>query len=125
MPRGMKLPVGVDPTGRAAMIDGEEENQKIIFSALSDCDNDNAFQQEIGIGTDMVFDVNDSRARARILSKLVDIFRRFEKLHRFKLRTESIRWTAMEGELKLSFVYHDLESDEELPFARTFKQKTG
>jgi hypothetical protein len=120
MATGLKLPVGVDPTGRGAMVDGEDENRKIIKTALSDCDNDHAFQQEIGLGIDMVFDINDSRVRARIVARLTEIFRRFEDQHRFKLRRDTIRWEKSGGELTLNFVYHDIESDEEKPFARTF-----
>lgn len=123
MPKGLKLPVGVDATGGLAIVESEEQNQNVIFSALSDCDNDNAFQQALGIGASMIFDLQDERVRARIINRVLDVFDSFEAQHRFKLRTETVRWTedGENGELTLEFMYHDLESDEEKPFARNFQ----
>ena len=123
MPKGLKIPFGVDKTGGLAVAESEEQNQNVIFCALADCDNDNAFQQDLGIGTDMIFDLQDERVRARIIGRVLDAFDTFEAQHRFKLRTDSIRWTedGETGELKLEFLYHDLESDEEQAFARNFQ----
>jgi hypothetical protein len=121
MPRGLKLPVGVDGTGGTAMVDGEEENRKIIWSALSDCDNDNAFQQDLGLGSSMVFGIKDAGVRARILDRVTDIFRIFEALQRFRLKRESVAWRKADGELILEFKYLDLESDEEQSFSRAFR----
>lgn len=122
MPTGLRLPVGVDETGGTYMLEGEENSRQVIFAALSDCSNDNAFQQDLGIGADMIFDLNNSTARARILRKVNSIFSDFEATHRFKLLADTVRWTQKEGELVLEFTYHDLESDEQLPFARRFSK---
>jgi len=123
MAKGLKLPVGVDSMGGAAMVEGEDDNKQVIMAALSDCDNDHAFQQDIGLGVDMIFDISDPISRARILRKVRSIFDRFEALHRFRLLTDTLRWTTDEGELTLEFIYHDIESDEDRPFARTFTSK--
>jgi len=121
MAKGLKLPVGVDATGGTAMVEGEDNNKQVIFTALSDCDNENAFQQALGLGTDMIFDINDPIARADILRKVTSLFQEFEALHRFKLLTDTVRWThEKEGQLTLEFIYHDLESDEQKPFAKSF-----
>lgn len=121
MPRGLQLPVGVDGTGGTAMTDSEEENKKIIWCALSDCDNDNAFQQDLGIGSAMVFGMKDAGSRARILDRVTDIFRTFEALQRFRLKRETVKWRSREGEQILEFKYLDLESDEEQSFSRAFR----
>lgn len=102
------------------MVDGEEANRQVIMTALSDCDNDHAFQQDLGIGADMIFDINDPGLRARVLKRVSEIFDQFEAQDRFRLLTDTIRWTTSGGELVLEFMYHDIESDEELPFARNF-----
>ena len=102
------------------MVDGEDNNKQIIMTALSDCDNEHAFQQDLGLGADMIFDISDPAERARILRKVTAIFDRFEAQHRFRLLTDTIRWSVAEGDLTLEFMYHDIESDEDKPFARTF-----
>lgn len=118
--KGLRLPVGVDATGGTAMVDGETANRQIIMTALSDCDSENAFQQDLGVGSDMVFDISDPTARAKTLQKLRLIFDKFEAEHRFRLLPETARWTVDQGELTLEFMYHDIESDQDLPFYTTF-----
>lgn len=120
MARGLKLPMGVDATGGTAMVEGEDDNRQIIMTALSDCDNEHAFQQDLGLGADMIFDISDPAERARILRRVRMIFDRFEAQHRFRLLTDTIRWSVDGGDLTLEFLYHDIESDEDKPFARTF-----
>lgn len=120
MPVGMRLPVQADSTGGTSMVEGEEDNRQVIKIALSDCDNDHAFQQDLGLGTSMIFDINDPGLRARVLKRVTEIFSQFEAQDRFRLLTDTIRWTKGNGELILEFMYHDIESDEELPFARNF-----
>jgi len=123
MTTGLALPVGVDKTGGAALVSGEDNDQKLIYTALSDCDNENAFQQDIGLGGDIVFDVNDSKIRARVLRKLIAIFDDFETNHKYKLLTESIEWeeSTPEGVLVLKFKYLNLETDETSSFKQFFQ----
>jgi len=120
MARGLQVPVGVDITGGTAWVSGEENDRKTIFTALGDCDSENAFQQELGLGIGMIFDPNDETVRARILRRLKNIFRIFEEADRYKLLTETILWSSVEGELTLEFKYLNLETDEERSFTRTF-----
>jgi hypothetical protein len=122
MARGLALPVGVDGTGGAAVVEGEDNDRKIIFTALCDCDSEHAFQQDLGLGSGMVFDINDEVVRASILSRAYDIFDQFEKQKRYKLKKDSIKWTtdAVKQELVLEFMYVNLESDEEKVFMRRF-----
>ena len=121
MARGLKVPIGVDITGGAAWVDGEENDRKTIFTALGDCDSENAFQQGLGLGIGMIFDPSDETVRAKILRRLKSIFRVFEEADRYKLLTETISWSRKEGELTLEFRYLNLETDEELSFAQTFE----
>lgn len=122
MATGLRLPVGVDGTGGAALVTTDENDSKIIRIALGDCDNEHAFQQEIGLGGGMVFDLNDPNAKARSLAKIRSIFRHFRDLRRFKLLPDTIRWEpTKEGELTLSFMYRSLESDEEHEFRMTLR----
>jgi len=122
MARSLKIPLGVDASGGAAMVESDDLNTQLIMTALSDCDNENAFQQELGLGPEMIFDLSDPGARAKILRRVYQIFDNFEAQHRFRLLRETIRWETEDGDLSLHFTYHDLESDELKPFAKTFSE---
>jgi len=120
MPKGLKIPVGVDAHGGAAMYEGDSMNTQIIKTALSDCDNENAFQQGLGLGSGMIFDVDDNTVRAKIMRRLDAIFTQFERDIRFRLMKHTVEWTSADGELNLEFQYLDIESDERKTFAKTF-----
>ncbi len=122
MARGLRLPVGVDPTGRAALVEGEENNRKIIWSALSGCDNEHAWQQDIGIGERMIFDLSDPTIQTKIMRQVVRIFDDFRRQKRFKLVPETIRFKtdSVRQELDFEFKFLDLESEEEQTFRRVF-----
>jgi len=122
MTKGIAIPVGVDGSGGAALVDGEDNDRKLISVALSDCDNENAFQQDLGLGSDIVFDINDSRSRQKVLRKLYAIFDDFEANHKYKLMRDTIKWTESpeEGSMALEFKYLDLETDETSEFKRVF-----
>jgi hypothetical protein len=120
--KGLRLPVGVGANGGAAMVDGDENDMKIITIALGSSENENAFQQDITLGEDMVFDLSDPTIRARILRRLYAIFEVFRVKKRFKLKKETISWEedSKTQELIMSFKYVNLESDEEILFRRAF-----
>lgn len=123
MSTGLKLPLQVDSNGRTARVTGDEQADKIIRLALADNDNNNAFQQNIGLGTEMVFNINNPGMRARVISRLFKIFSNFEKLDKFKLYRSSIRWTTLvkgSGETNLEFRYINLETDKVIDFAHDF-----
>lgn len=121
MATGLKIPVGVNPMGGIAKVTGDDNAIQAIKTALTDCENEHAFQQELGLGAGMVFASNDMRLRAVILRRVRGIFNEFQKEKRFKLLEETIKWSEGDGELVLEFRYMDLESDEEKPFQRVFR----
>lgn len=122
MAKGLAIPMRANPRGGFATVEGEANDQKIIHTALSDDDNENAFQQDIGLGQFMIFNVMDPGVRARIYQRLEQIFGRFQALARYKLLRSSIEWTedSVEQELTLQFRYVNLETDEEVEFRKTF-----
>lgn len=127
MSKGLRVPVGVDSRGKAAVVDSDENNDKIIKIALGDGDNDNAFEQDQALDEDMIFNISDPIEQARIITKITRIFERFENVEkRFRLMQDTIEWTSDDvdldqGELKLKFRYIDLESDE----VKNFEKKYG
>lgn len=119
---GLKIPVGVNSHGGAALVSGDVNDEKIIMIALGSSENDNAFQQDITLGETMIFDLNDPTIRAKILRKLYGIFNEFRTKKRFELKKDTVTWEEdpRKQELTLSFQYTNLESDEDILFRRTF-----
>lgn len=124
MATGLAFPVRNNTSGGMALCSGTEQDESIIALALADDSNDNAFQQNEGLGSDMIFDVADPLSRAGILARLRRVFNRFEALKRFKLREETIVWNEGDGEMTLEFKYISLEADEEKEFRKTFSSAT-
>jgi hypothetical protein len=121
MANGLKIPVGVNALGRTATVSADTCATQTIMTALTDCDNENAFQQDLGLGSGMVFAVNDIKLRATILQRLREIFAQFVKERKYKLLEETISWDDTGEELRLDFHYLDMESDEEKPFQKIFR----
>lgn len=105
-----------------AKASGNEQDINILMMALASDDNENSFQQNNGLGIAMIFDIDDPAARADILSNLRRVFDRFERLKRFKLLENTIRWLDSEqaGEKILAFKYISLETDEVRDFDKKY-----
>lgn len=125
MTTGLQIPVGVNSRGGAMLTYGEDNDKKLIFTALADSDNQNAFQQDIGLGSEVVYAVNNQKTRTLVLRKLYTIFDDFEANHKYKLLRDTIRWeeNSKEGELNLSFKYLNLETDETSELKRVYEVK--
>ena len=125
MPVGFRLPVGASNSGGMHLEDGDENDRKIIAIALGSDDNENAFQQDVGLGDFMVFAVDDPEIRGKIMNRIRRIFKRFEAQKRFKLFPSTVRWLTDDesGEVTLEFKYLNIESDEEKTFSRTLNSE--
>ena len=121
---GLRIPVGVNKKGGAAIVTGLVHDQKIIDTGLSGNDSLNAFQQDPGLGEDMVFDLSDPVVRGKIMIRLRDLFRGFELENRYKLLEDTIVWDEKldTGELNLTFKYHNLETDDRKDFEKGFRE---
>jgi len=123
MPTGFKLPLKENASGGIALSKGDENNDKIVKLGLAATDNLNSFQQNIGIGQDMIFDLGDPALRGLLVVKIKKLFARFELQKRFKLLTDTLQWSEISnsGELQLKFRYMDIETEEEKLFSKNFK----
>ena len=119
---GLQIPVGVDTGGGARLTSGEDNDKKIIFLALGSGWSENAFQQDIALGQDMIFDLADQAVRAKIKRRLVSIFRDFQSQNRYRLITDSLKWSedAENQTLELEFKYANLETDEVKDYTTKF-----
>ena len=120
MATGLCIPVGVDSSGGASLCTGDDNDIKVIKAALNSGDNENAFQQNITLGEDMIFGMSDPLIRSRITVKIRQIFEVFYEQHRFKLLVDTIKWTDEAEVVNLTFRYLNLESDEEKEYSDTF-----
>ena len=122
MATGLAMPVGVGPSGGARLSSGDENDDKVLRLALGDDSNENAFQQHIGVGADMVFGMSDELLQASIMRRVNQVFQRFEAQKRFVLKRDTIRWSKDSNaqELSLEFRYVSIESDSELTFRENF-----
>jgi hypothetical protein len=121
------MPVGVDNGGGARLVEGSENDDKIVRLALGDDANENAFQQNIGVGADMIFGTADEQQQARIMRRVNAVFARFEAQKRFLLRRNTVKWTrdSTNQELILEFQYVSVEADEERDFRQNFAAASG
>lgn len=122
--RGLRIPVGVTRQGRAWTLTGDPQDQKIINTALSSNDNLNAFQQDPGLGEDMVFDLADPVVRGKIMARLRAVFNDFEIQNRYRLLEDTIVWEEFpeSGDLDVRFKYHNLETDDRKDFEKGFRE---
>jgi hypothetical protein len=128
MARGLDIPVGVDARGGSRIVERDANDRKVIKTAMSDCDSDNAFQADIGLGSFPVFQNDTVEFRSQVLRRIQSIFADFERNHKYKLRRETIRWVESgddSGNLELQFKYFSIESDEEFSFKETFTAGAG
>ncbi len=120
MPAGLGLPVRVNGNGGAVVIDGVEQDDKIVRMAMADNSSNNAFQQGIGFGPFPIFRIDDAQVRIAIIQRVREIFRVLEKEERFKLREETAEFKKEEeGELIFEFQYLSLRADQERTFSTT------
>jgi len=121
MKAGLAIPVGVNNTGGAAWVEESSNDIKTISLAISDGDNDNAFQQNLGIDTSIVFSIMDYAFQASVIEKLRSIFLQFERDDRYKLLPGSIKWKQeKEGEMILEFAYQNLETDNVITLSKSY-----
>lgn len=127
MAKGLDIPVRVDARGGAVVVERDANDRKVIKTAMSDCDSENAFQQAIGLGSFPVFQNDTIEFRSAVLRRIQSIFADFERNHKYKLRRETIAWvdSPNTGDLELQFKYFSIESDEEFSFKETFTAGAG
>ena len=113
MATGFSVPPRANPNGGIALSSGSEQDNNIIGLALSTDETEHGFQQDTGIGDDMIFDMNDPLAQANILGRIRKVFATFKRLKRFQLIENTIAFTQIDGDLILSFKYLPMETDAE------------
>jgi hypothetical protein len=121
MARGIALPIRPDRNGRVVTVMGDEEASKIILTAMGNCENENPFQQELGLGDRHIFDIMSPMFKGNVIGRLVTIFREFEAQDLYRLEYGSIQWSQEgPGVTTLTFSYVNLETDEIKTLSRQY-----
>lgn len=121
MPTGLKIPVGVDKKGRAAIQKDESDNtRKVLILAFAEGGDNNPFQR-LGIDKQLIFGVKKASFRGKALQAVTEIMNKFTEIAR--LDVDTVEFDATEtGEFVISFKYVDLLKDQVKTF-RTTRRK--
>lgn len=120
MPTGLKIPVRVNKSGGAAIETNEtKQTNKLLFQALAEGGDNNAFQ-DLGIKGKLIFSVMDAAFRGRALRAIEVILAKFAE--RIALKPDQpIRFEELKnGEIEVSFEYLDLLTNKPEEFKRKF-----
>lgn len=122
MPTGLRIPVGVNKSGGAAVEKNEaEQNRKLLILALSEGEDNNGFQK-LGGFRELIFSIKNAGVRARAEQKLKQILARYSD--RIQLSTDiPIEFdTSRPAEVELRFSYIDLLTNTVQEFNQKFSK---
>lgn len=118
MAKGLKIPVGVDQRGRAAVETDESQNtKKILTLAFSEGDDDNAFQS-LGLTSTLVFGVKGAAFRGRAIRVVTTILAKFTEIVELDDSEPITFQEDIEGEVEMSFFYIDLLTNRKEEFTK-------
>jgi hypothetical protein len=120
MASGLKIPVGVDKSGGAAIeSSSQRELKKLLFLALSEGGDDNPFQR-LGLSSDLIFRVKDASFRSLALREIQRVLAQFsDRVEIFP--DEPITFNEdVSGQVECSFKYIDKESHSVQEFSTKF-----
>lgn len=106
MARGIQLPTKA-VNGRWQMLSGDAYIEQLIRVALLGSESDNPFQ-DIGLGSDIIFDINDGLLDGEIRSKLEQVFSIFERDQLARLAAYNLE--HVDGDVILVLSYINLET---------------
>jgi hypothetical protein len=112
MAQGLSLPVRAF-RGRAALSSGSEKNDQVISLCILDGDNNNPFNDDVGL-TAPIFKLDSASVRAQVELRIKTHFDRLYYANRIRLLKIEFTDVNQEGDLRVNVRYIDLETDEEL-----------
>ena len=119
MATGLKIPVGVDKSGGAALeTSPSKQNKKILLLALSEGGDNNPFQR-LGIGN-LIFKIKDVATRAQVQREIQRVIGQLSD-RIVLIPNEPITFREdVEGELEVSIKYIDIETNKVEEFTPKF-----
>lgn len=121
---GISLPFAADKNGRLVLSSGEVQLSKVILLNLSDCDSRNPFQ-DLGLGNDFIFGMNDEAIQAELRRRINLLFRRLQLKERARLLQPPVFTVLSETqELDCTIVYLNMEENKEEDVTVRFSTQT-
>lgn len=117
--RGIALPFQADGRGRLVTIDRDAELSKIINMQLQNMESNNPFQ-DLGLGEEMIFAVDNDDLQSDLRRRINEIFRQLQLQDRARLEKPPVFSLTAEGELEVAISYIDLETNKIDEFTRVF-----
>ena len=120
MATGLKIPVGVDKSGGAAIeTNSQEQLKKLVILALSEGGDDNPFH-DLGLAPNLIFQIKDSAFRAQAQREIERVLAQFPERVSM-IPNEPITFEEdVEGEVSVNFKYIELEKNTVEEFSTTF-----
>lgn len=103
---------------------GEEQLKKLIRDNLQDCDNDNPFQQDLGLGSKHIFSAPSDDYQSELALTIKLLFQRLALQLRAQL-DEVPKFTRDGGDLIAHIVYTNLEENKPGQVLRIVKTASG
>lgn len=117
--KGLSVPIGVSKSGGIKLNNPATHFTQTLMLAFSEGDDKNAFQ-DIGISTEILYDISNSATQAKIKRIVEKIARKFES----RIVLDEQRPITFEksdrGEITMNVSYVDLAINDEKNFSITF-----
>jgi len=121
MATGIAIPFQANGRGRLLLVSGEDQLRKIILLNLMNLESDNPFQQDIGLGGEMIFAVQSNELKGELRRRVNAFFRRLQLQNRARLAKPPVFEERPESqELEMIISYINLEDNKPSDLAITF-----
>ncbi len=107
---GMSSPLATNLRGGLMRSSGHEQLVKLIRANLQDCDSDNPFQGDLGIGNQHIFKLDNDDSQSELMIRIKQLFKRLSLENRASLNG-TINFSSVDGELTAEVSYIDLEEN--------------
>ena len=117
--KGMAVPVGVNKSGGAKLNPKTNHFNQTLALAFAEGGDKDPFQN-LGISSDVIFQINDINAQAKIKRRIEQIANKFQGQISLDPEMPVVFKHNKEGELEMTVKYIDLATDEEEEFTNVF-----
>jgi hypothetical protein len=120
---GIQLPVQASGTGGLALVEGDDYIMQLIRTNMDDCENDNPFQQDLGIAVPNLFqNMEETAWKARMRKRTDDLFRRLRRDNLAVLKSVSFKPAEdEEGAVVMTIRFRSIETNTEHDLDLSFR----
>lgn len=120
--QGIARPVQQDGHGSLRTVIGDDYLTMLVQIMVQDCESNNPFQQDLGVGVDAVFGLDSDIAwKGLVRRRLEAEFRIFNKLNLAKFGSLEFRQGDVEGEYLAVVKFRSIETNTDLEVTTTVR----